>query len=72
MVDKDLLTQKHDISKIIKLIYDRQTQLEEKVDMMSVQPNEVQKLADLLRSIFLDDDVKKGRSFLMNTNLMLC
>lgn len=72
MVDKALLTQKHDISKIIKLIYDRQTQLEEKVDMMSVQPNEVQKLADLLRSIFLDDDVKKGRSFLMNTNLMLC
>lgn len=60
VVDKALLTQKQDVSKIINLVSVRQTQLEEKVDKMYVQLNEVKKSVELLLSIFLVDDVKKG------------
>lgn len=49
-----------DLAKIVKPVTDRQIKLEEQIDKMSIQLNEVHESMEILVSIILGDDTKKG------------
>ena len=56
-------------SKIINPHTDKQAKLEEKIDVISSHLNEVQESMELILSLLLGDDAKRGRGYLnLNAN----